>query len=66
MAFYQLRMVVDDNKIDEFIDSLFSLSIGIRKEQGCLAFSLYRDLEMKDVFSVIGEWKSSQAMERHF
>ena len=66
MAFYQLRIVVAEKKFDEFIDSLFSLSSGIRKEQGCLAFSLYRDLEKKDVYSVIGEWKTRQAMERHF
>ena len=66
MAFYQLRIVVAEKKFDEFIDSLFSLSSGIRKEQGCLAFSLCRDLEKKDVYRVIGEWKSRQAMERHF
>ena len=66
MAFYKLRIVVAENKFDEFIDSLFSLSCGIRKEKGCLDFSLYRDLEKKDVYSVIGEWKTRQAMEKHF
>ena len=66
MALYQLRMVVADNKFDEFIETVFSLSGGIRKEQDCLDFSLYRDLEKKDVYSVIGEWKTRQAMERHF
>ena len=66
MAFYQLRIVVAENKFDEFIDSLFTLSSGIRKEQGCLDFSLYRDIEKKDVYRVIGEWKTRQAMEDHF
>ena len=66
MAFYQLRIVVAENKFDEFIESLFSLSSGIRKEQDCLDFSLYRDLEKKDVYRVIGEWKTRQAMEKHF
>ena len=66
MAFYQLRVVVAENKFDEFIESLFSLSSGIRKEQGCLAFSLYGDLEKKDAYSVIEEWKTRQAMEKHF
>ena len=66
MAFYQLRIVVAEKKFDEFIDSLFSLSSGIRKEQGCLDFSLCRDLEKKDVYRVIGEWKTRQAMEAHF
>ena len=66
MVTYQFRVVVAENKFDEFIESLFSLSSGIRKEQGCLDFSLYRDLEKKDVYSVIGEWKTRQAMEKHF
>ncbi|NIP24428.1 MAG: hypothetical protein GWN81_08490 [Phycisphaerae bacterium] len=66
MALYQLRIVVAENKFDEFIESLFSLSSGIRKEQGCLDFSLYKNLEKKDVYRVIGEWKTRQAMEKHF
>ena len=66
LAFYQLRIVVPENKFDEFIESLLSLSCGIRKEQGCLDFSFYRDLEKKDVYSVIGEWKTRQTMEKHF
>jgi len=66
MAFYQLRIVVAENNFDEFIESLFSLSSGIRKEQGCMDFSFYRDLAKKDVYRVIGEWKTRQAMEKHF
>lgn len=66
LAFYQLRIVVPENKFDEFIESLLSLSCGIRKEQGCLDFSLYRNLEKQDVYSVIGKWKTRQAMEKHF
>ena len=66
MALYQLRMVVADNKFDEFIETVSSLSGGIRKEQGCLDFSLYKNLEKRDVYSVIGEWKTRQAMEKHF
>ena len=66
MAFYQLKIVVQENKFDEFTDSLFDLSSEIRKDAGCLGFSLYRDIEKKDVYSVIGEWKTRQAMEKHF
>ncbi len=66
MALYQLRVVVPEKKSDEFIESLIYLSSGVRKEEGCLDFCLYRDLEKKDVYSVIGEWKTRQAMEKHF
>ncbi len=66
MVLYQLRIAVAEKKLDEFIKSLLSLSSGIRKEEGCLDFSLYRDLERKDAYSVLGEWKTRQAMEKHF
>jgi len=66
MAFYQLRMVVEENKFEEFTESLFDLSSEIRKEAGCDGFSLYRDIKKKDVYSVIVEWKTKQAMEKHF
>ena len=64
MRFYQLKIVVEEKKFEEFIESLRFLSSGIRKEQGCLDFSLYRDLEKNDVYRVIGEWKTRQAMEK--
>ena len=66
MVFYQLRIVVLENKFDEFIESLFFLSSGIRKEDGCVDFSLYRDLENKDAYRMIAEWKTQKAMEKHF
>ena len=63
MAFYQLRIVVAEKKFDEFIDSLFSLTSGIRKEQGCLDFSLYRDLEKK-VLGQDFEMNISETLEK--
>lgn len=63
---YQLKLVVAENKLDEFIDSLRFLARGIRKEQGCLDFCFYRDFEKKDAYRVQGEWKTRQAMEAHF
>ena len=66
MFFYQLKLVVAENKLDEFVDSLCFLSSGIREEEGCLDFSLTRDLEKKDTYRVLGEWKAHQAMEGHF
>ena len=66
MFLYQLKIVVAEKKRDEFIDSLRFLSNEIREEQGCLDFSLYRDLEKKNAYSVVGKWKTRQAMEDHF
>ena len=66
MFFYQLKLVVAKNKLEEFVDSLGFLSSGIREEEGCLDFSFYKDLEKKDTYRVLGEWKTRQVMEAHF
>ena len=66
MFLYQLKLVVAEKKFDEFIDSLRNLSSEIRKEQGCLDFNFYMDLEKKDTYRVSGEWQTRQAMEAHF
>ena len=66
MFLYQLTLVVPEKKFDEFIESLQLLSGGIREEQECLDFSLYRDLATKDAYRVSGEWQTRQAMEAHF
>jgi quinol monooxygenase YgiN len=63
---YQLALVIEEKKLDEFINALRFLSSGIRKEKGCLDFGLYRDIEKKDAYRVSGEWQTRQAMEAHF
>jgi quinol monooxygenase YgiN len=66
MFFYQIKVGIKENKVDEFVETLRSLSDVFRKEKGCMSFSLYRHTEIKNTFSVIGEWKTLQAMEKHF
>jgi len=63
---YQLKLAVAATKRDEFVDSLRFLSSDICAEDKCLDFSLYRDLQKKDAYIVLAEWKTRQAMEDHF
>ena len=46
--------------------SMRSFSRKIRKEKGCLDHSVYRDSEKENIYSVVGEWKTRPAMEKHF
>ena len=66
MLFYQIKIVIRQYKTDEFVDHLGALSRKIRKEKGCLGYSVYRDSEKENTYSVVGEWKTRQAMEKHF
>jgi quinol monooxygenase YgiN len=64
--FYQAKIVVKEYKTDEFIECVRSLLPGFRKEKGCLECSLCRDIEKENTYSVVAEWKTRQAMEKHF
>jgi quinol monooxygenase YgiN len=66
LRFYQIKIVVKQYKTDEFVKSMRSFSRKIRKEKGCLGYSLYRDSETENTYSVVGEWKTPQAMKKHF
>jgi quinol monooxygenase YgiN len=66
MHLYQLRVVIIENKFDEFVECLLSMLSGFRQEKGCLDYSFYRDVEKVNTFIVVGEWKTRLAMEKHF
>jgi len=63
---YQMKLSIKKNKLDEFIECLLSLLDEFRKEKGCLDFSLYRNIEKENIYTVVGEWRTRQAMEKHF
>jgi quinol monooxygenase YgiN len=66
MLFYQIKIVIKQYKTDEFVKSMRSFARRISKEKGCLGYSVYRDSEKENTYSVVGEWKTPQAMEKHF
>ncbi|MEE9367460.1 MAG: antibiotic biosynthesis monooxygenase [Pontiella sp.] len=66
MLFYQLKIGIKPFKTDEFDKTMRAFSRRIRKEKDCLDFSVYRDSEKENTYIVVGEWKTRQAMEKHF
>jgi quinol monooxygenase YgiN len=66
LHFYQIKIVIKPHKTDEFVKSTRSFARKIRKEKGCLGCSVCRDFEKENTFSVIGDWRTRQAMEKHF
>jgi quinol monooxygenase YgiN len=66
LLFYQIKIDIKQYKTDEFVESMLSFTRKILKEKGCLGYSVYRDSEKENTYSVVGEWKTRQAMEKHF
>ena len=63
---YQIKIVLKPHKTDEFVKSVCSFTRKIRKQKGCHSYSVYGDQENENTYSVVGEWKTRQAMEKHF
>ena len=66
MPLYHIKIVIQEYKIDEFVDSLPSLLSGFRKEIGCLDYRVYQDLDEEHAFCIVAEWETDEAMQKHF
>ena len=66
MLIYQIKIEIKPYKSDEFTKSIRSLSPKIRKQKGCLGYCVYQDSEKENTYTLVGEWKTRQAMEKHF
>ncbi len=66
MLIYQLKIEIKPYKSDEFINSVRSFSRRICKQKGCLDFNVYQNSDKENTYIVVGEWKTRQAMEKHF
>ena len=63
---YQIKIEIKPYKADEFVKSIHSFSSKIRKQKGCLNFRVYQDSDKENTYIVVGDWKTRQAMEKHF
>jgi quinol monooxygenase YgiN len=66
MPLYQIKIDIQENKIDEFVRSLHSLWFKFLKEEGCLSYCVYREFEKENTFCMVGEFTTHEAMKTHF
>ena len=66
MPLYQIKIVIQEYKTDEFVDNLRTLVSGFRKEKGCLDYSVYQDFDEELAFCIVAEWETHEAMQKHF
>ena len=65
MIFVRIKMHVLPDKQLEFTQTLLSLIEPTGKEAGCLSYSVFCDIEDKNVFNVIEEWQSREDLDNH-
>ena len=66
MPLYQIKIIIQKYKIDEFADSLGTLMSGFREDKGCLDYSVYQNCDAEHAFCIVAEWETNAAMQKHF
>ncbi|WP_440954261.1 putative quinol monooxygenase [Methanosarcina sp. Mfa9] len=57
---------VKPEKIEEFTDLCKTLVEESLKEEGCIEYGLYQELEEPGLLTMIEEWKDEKSLEEHF
>ncbi|MDD4088132.1 MAG: putative quinol monooxygenase [Tissierellia bacterium] len=55
-----------EGKAEEAIKLYEELVEKTRKEDGCISYSLFRDIEDDSILTMIEEWESKDALDKHF
>ena len=56
---------IREDKINEFLESANKLVEASLKEEGCINYELYQDINDSDVVTIIEEWKDKTELDKH-
>lgn len=54
-----------EDKVDEAIKLYEELVSETQKEEGCIAYNLFRDVNDKTILTVIEEWANKEVLDMH-
>ena len=60
------QVEVKPSNTDAVVKSMHAFASTIRRQKGCLDFSMYRDSDKENTYILVGEWKTRQALEKYF
>jgi len=65
LVIYQIKVDIKPYNTKKFVKFMCSFSQSVNKNKGCLGYSVYQDSEKENTYSMVGEWKSHNALEKH-
>ena len=65
MILFRITMNVLPEKQKEFMQTLLSMIEPAGKEEGCLSYDVFCDMEDNHVFSLIEEWETREDLDHH-
>ena len=60
-----LRMIVRPERRADLLETMRGMLEPARVERGCLSYRLYEDVEDRNTFVLIEEWKTQKDLEGH-
>jgi quinol monooxygenase YgiN len=60
-----LRMIVRPEKRSDLLQTLRGILEPVRVERGCLSYRFYEDVEDRNAFVLLEEWKTQKDLENH-
>ena len=65
MIIVTLRMTVRPGRRHDLADTIRGMLESTRVERGCISYCLYEDIENKNIFVLVEEWKTRDDLEKH-
>ena len=65
MILSTLRMIVRPEKRRDLVETMRGMLEPARVERGCLSYRLYEDVEDRNAFILVEEWKTQEDLENH-
>ena len=60
-----LRMIVRPEKRSDLLETIRGMLEPARVERGCLSYHLYEDVEDRNTFFLVEEWRTRKDLENH-
>ena len=60
-----LRMIVRPERRSDLLEAMRGMLEPARVERGCLSYRLYEDIEDRNTFVLVEEWKTQKDLESH-
>ena len=60
-----LRMTVRPGRRNDLAETIRGMLEPTRVERGCISYCLYEDIENKNTFVLVEEWKTRDDLEKH-
>jgi len=60
-----LRMIVRPERRSDLLEAMRGMIEPVRVERGCMSYRLYEDVENRNTFVLVEEWKTQKDLEGH-